>query len=716
MRRYQQLIKQRSQERRAFILLVVLIMIALLTLIAAGYTFLVRAELESTQVVVNNAQLRYSAESGIQRAILELRNTNGGGIDNWFDNPAIFRNALVHGVEDTGNSQNQTAFRQSTDMLPYSGKDNQQPANGTVSSGGGPGPSLQPAWRFNLVGPNYDDPSRPRYGLTDECSKLDINRATAAQLRRFFQSAINITSDSNGNLNIDIDVLVDSLMDWREPGNAARPKGAKDDWYLTNKIPGYRCKKGPFDSIDELLLVRGFDATLLYGEDANRNGLLDANEDDGDANFPPDNADGILNRGIAPYLTVWAREYNVDSNNKPRVNINNQDLDTLEKQLTDLGDISAPVKDYIMSRRRLGHGLGDPIDLVAAPPEQEAEEADSSLNDANSSSASQPSEEPGTSGDANSSTSGEKTTLQPSTKGGSSGGGLETTPSESSGSKEGGGTTPEPTQPSSGTKGTGSAGSGTKGGGIRPAQTPSGKSGTKQRQQKTDPSTDTENAGGKSATPSGSTGNSSVGGRQSGSSNQSQGSSGNNFGVRRPGRPSGGQTGGSQSGGSPSSQSSNSSQPSDAPGTLDDLGGILDHLTSRPVPIYVGRINVSTAPKPVLMALTLLTEAQVDQIISVRPTLDSKTRSSPAWLVTQNIISFSKLKALLPSITTKSATYAVESIGYADHLDAFKRLYVILEMRGPVGQILYYRDLTSLGPAYHPRGEDVRGPKNQKSQ
>ncbi|MEE8169565.1 MAG: hypothetical protein V3T70_03375, partial [Phycisphaerae bacterium] len=108
-------------------------------------------------------------------------------------------------------------------------------------------------------------------------------------------------------------------------------------------------------------------------------------------------------------------------------------------------------------------------------------------------------------------------------------------------------------------------------------------------------------------------------------------------------------------------------------------------------------------------ALTDLTEEQVESLITARRTLDPSAWTSPAWLVTQGVISLRRFQTILPRITTSPSTFAVESVGYADHVDAVKRLYVILEMRGPIGQVLYYQDLTGLGRAYHPRKEESRG-------
>jgi len=80
--------------------------------------------------------------------------------------------------------------------------------------------------------------------------------------------------------------------------------------------PEYVNKNGPLDSVEELLLVRGVTPLILNGEDANGNGELDDNEDDGDANAPSDNEDGDLQLGLKDFVTVHSNRY-VNLNTAP---------------------------------------------------------------------------------------------------------------------------------------------------------------------------------------------------------------------------------------------------------------------------------------------------------------------------------------------------------------------------------------------------------------
>lgn len=61
-------------------------------------------------------------------------------------------------------------------------------------------------------------------------------------------------------------VLVDSFMDWLDRDDQPRADGAETDDYYTTLKPGYRARNGNLDTVEELLLVRGFDRSILFGE------------------------------------------------------------------------------------------------------------------------------------------------------------------------------------------------------------------------------------------------------------------------------------------------------------------------------------------------------------------------------------------------------------------------------------------------------------------
>jgi DNA uptake protein ComE-like DNA-binding protein len=74
--------------------------------------------------------------------------------------------------------------------------------------------------------------------------------------------------------------------------------------------PSRLVKGAPFETIDELRLVYGATLDILLGEDTNRNGALDRNEDDGDVSPPHDDQNGQLLSGVLEYVTVYSRQPN----------------------------------------------------------------------------------------------------------------------------------------------------------------------------------------------------------------------------------------------------------------------------------------------------------------------------------------------------------------------------------------------------------------------
>ena len=80
--------------------------------------------------------------------------------------------------------------------------------------------------------------------------------------------------------------IANAILDWIDADDDAAPGGAENEYYI-GLSPAYRCKNGPLDSLEELLLVQGVTPELLFGNDRNRNGMLDPDEDDGSGRRGP---------------------------------------------------------------------------------------------------------------------------------------------------------------------------------------------------------------------------------------------------------------------------------------------------------------------------------------------------------------------------------------------------------------------------------------------
>jgi type II secretory pathway component PulK len=145
----------------------------------------------------------------------------------------------------------------------------------------------------------------PAFGLVDEASKLNLNVALSNAL----VFLPRMTPD-----------LAASIVTWRTTNTSNAGIGAESDTYLRQQPP-YLCKNAPFETVGELRLIYTMDMNVLYGEDANLNGILDPNENDADVLPPEDNKDGRLDPGVIEYVTVYTREPANGTNGSPRYNI-----------------------------------------------------------------------------------------------------------------------------------------------------------------------------------------------------------------------------------------------------------------------------------------------------------------------------------------------------------------------------------------------------------
>jgi general secretion pathway protein K len=90
--------------------------------------------------------------------------------------------------------------------------------------------------------------------IADEGGKINLNTAPEAMLRTLL-GELKLTE-------LQVRTMVDSILDWRSPDSQVRPYGAKSPYYLGLKPP-YMAKNGPFETVEELAWVRGFEASPL---------------------------------------------------------------------------------------------------------------------------------------------------------------------------------------------------------------------------------------------------------------------------------------------------------------------------------------------------------------------------------------------------------------------------------------------------------------------
>ena len=194
--------------------MMVLWVLTILMVIVFSFSYLARTETFSSRAFKEGWENKFLAEAGIERAIMEL----------------FYRK--------------------------------QNPQN--------LGEEEQESWRIDgteqvgALGGGYY-----RVRLVDESGKIDLNLAPEVILRNLI-SSLNLPGEDKDLL---VNTIVDSILDWKDPDDFHRLQGAESDYYQSLPHP-YKAKNGNFDTVEELILVKGVTPEILYGNDQ-KPGLVD---------------------------------------------------------------------------------------------------------------------------------------------------------------------------------------------------------------------------------------------------------------------------------------------------------------------------------------------------------------------------------------------------------------------------------------------------------
>jgi DNA uptake protein ComE-like DNA-binding protein len=145
---------------------------------------------------------------------------------------------------------------------------------------------------FWILRPTGDDERMYTYGITDECSKLNLNTATLAMLQRLPGMT---------------DEFAASIVDWRDTNSDVTANGAESEYYLRLPDP-YECKNSPLETVEELFLIRGVTKEILFGQDLNRNGVIDLGESASSFSGTFSSGGSRLDRGIINFVTVYGAQ------------------------------------------------------------------------------------------------------------------------------------------------------------------------------------------------------------------------------------------------------------------------------------------------------------------------------------------------------------------------------------------------------------------------
>ncbi len=312
------------ERRRGFVLLAVLVFIMLISMVTVSLLFRSRAEETAANASRGGEQAWAAAFSGVQQVLQVLAADRSGGGAGWSDNPAAFRERLV--------------FEDGSDR-----------------------------WYFSVFSAGDSESlSEIRFGLTDEASRVNVNHPGGCDLTKIPR----MTPEWAAAIRTPGGTQLARVTASSSPGEAPpppppvpEPAGEPDPLsptFQSSETSLNSSGEPRWPTLESLLRLPGFGMELLFGEDANQNGRLDPNENDGDESFPTDNRDGRLDHGMAQYLTTSAYD---------------PDLSRAGTRRVDLNDPAAPLPpvdfpptftNYVAAVRASGVHLGHPVDVLEA--------------------------------------------------------------------------------------------------------------------------------------------------------------------------------------------------------------------------------------------------------------------------------------------------------------------------------------------------------------
>jgi DNA uptake protein ComE-like DNA-binding protein len=127
-----------------------------------------------------------------------------------------------------------------------------------------------------------------------------------------------------------------NIYAWQS-SSASTDGGASSEYYQALPTP-YRAKGRPFESVEELLMVKDVTVSLLYGNDTNRNGVIDAADQDSStisgatAGSAARGAPGQRIAGLSEFVTAYTIEPRPG-----RWDVNAPSRDALRQTLTSAG-------------------------------------------------------------------------------------------------------------------------------------------------------------------------------------------------------------------------------------------------------------------------------------------------------------------------------------------------------------------------------------------
>ena len=277
-------------------LIIVLWIVVILSVIALEFSYSTRIETDLTKNFFDGRKAYFGARAGIERAIKE-----------------IFR------------------YRKAAPLL----RDNKE----------------EPLW--NLAG----NPNEFSFGDVDifvaiepENARININNISKEYLREIILNMGMTEEKAN--------TIIDSFLDWIDGDDLHRMMGAEKEYYQGLDLP-YQPANSDIEILEELLLIKGIDKRLFYGEDALPT-ISDfvSEEDDEETEFYPIN-------GLSSIFTVYGERPLKEGEKQSKVNLNS----TSQAVLMSLPLMDEEAAQAIIDARKEGPitNVADLANLIGLP-------------------------------------------------------------------------------------------------------------------------------------------------------------------------------------------------------------------------------------------------------------------------------------------------------------------------------------------------------------
>lgn len=209
-----------AKDNSGIALILVLWMLLLLTIIALEFSFAMRQEVNATRNYKEEIDCYFYALSGFQQAVGEL--IKEASIKPGQEGTAMGDELSGHDAE--------SASEKGEEVQDW--RDDQRTIEAKVGRG------------------------TVEVMIGNENGKWNLNAIPENTLRALIDQLVED--------EVERDIITDSILDWIDDNHDHHFNGVEDDYYESLPRP-YPCKDAPFDTVEELLQVKGVTPALLYG-------------------------------------------------------------------------------------------------------------------------------------------------------------------------------------------------------------------------------------------------------------------------------------------------------------------------------------------------------------------------------------------------------------------------------------------------------------------